>query len=159
MGAATYVTVPNRLTAWTAVACGAVILILFGSRSWHFDRGPSIFATKQQERNANEIYHRQQTHEYRVLDNALPPQQWQQETAVQFDAGIDLNATTHRPRLIWDIFGYNCSRNIVIRESSLVRIYHLPAAGHITTAPLKSGLARPALTMTAENGYAQLRIF
>lgn len=158
MGAATYVTVQNRrLTTWTAVACGAVMLILYGSRSWHLNRGPSIFATKQQEQNANEMYHRQQSHEYRVLDNALPPQQWQQETAVQFDAGIDLNTTTHRPRLIWDIFGYITRATLSFAKLATPK-RRLPAAGHITIAPLKSGSERPALTMTAENGFAQLQI-
>lgn len=98
----------RRLTAGLAVSCVAIYL-LSGSCSWRLRRGPSIFATRMQEQEADKMYHRQQKHEYRVLDSALPPHQWQEATAVQFDASIDLNTTTHRPRLVWDIFGYPTS--------------------------------------------------
>ena len=88
---------------WAAL-CGALYLV-----KQQFSSGchPSslLFASRQQERNADNMYRRQQNLEYRVLAKALDPQVWQIPVAVEFDASIDLNQTTHRPRLVWDLFG------------------------------------------------------
>lgn len=66
---------------------------------------PLLFATRKQEQDADALYRRQQTLEYQVLDSALPTEMWKIPIAVQFDPDVDLNQTTHRPRLIWDLFG------------------------------------------------------
>ena len=141
----------NRcLIAGLAASCVAVYL-LSGSCSWRSRCRPSIFATRIQEQEADKMYHRQQKHEYRVLDSALPPHQWQEATAVQFDASIDLNMTTHRPRLVWDIFDYPTNYLYEADRETCLRV-NTVNAGHIMTAPQKSGLGRQARIMMVANG-------
>lgn len=100
-----------RVAAGLSICCLLALVILRRPQTWCTEGAnavtdrPSIFATRKQEQDADMLYRRQQSLEYKALESALSPELWQIPVAVQFDAGVDLNQTTHRPRLIWDLFG------------------------------------------------------
>ena len=123
-----------------------------GGRSVRQTLPLSVFASKHQEQDADMLYRRQQGLEYQVLQQALSPESWQIPIAVQFDANIDTSQTTHRPRLVWDIFGFVYS--FCLFDKQLLSDSFMWIPGPTTIVLPSSALAHRLSTTTVASGFA-----
>lgn len=110
----------TRLAALVGCLAVLAVIVVYTRLSgiWHVHRSSidfsnlklvgqnTIFASLQEQNDANRIYRELQNYEFQALNNALDDKDWQEAIAVEFDVSDEpALAMTNRHRLIWDVFG------------------------------------------------------